>query len=310
MQVVSRTTSAEAHALMGRRIALFSVNVGVFLAAIKVYTGIRAHSTSVFSDGLEASGDVLSSGIIYLGLWLAGKPPDKEHPYGHGRYETLSALAVGGILLLAGAAIFWHGITSVHERSYLPVWTLYPLFAAVLLKCTLATTKFRIGRKISSSSLIADGWHDVTDLISTGIALIAVGLTLKDPDRMGNADQIGGVIIGLIVSLLGIRVVLRTVDNLLDAMPAPGKMQEIRASALQVRGALGIEKCYARRTGLRYHVDLHLEVDPNLTVRESHQIASEVRTRIKDSLDWVADVLVHVEPAPITTALPKAKVRR
>jgi cation diffusion facilitator family transporter len=310
MQAAPSALKLAEQALIGRRIAIVSVSVGIVLAALKIFVGYEAHSTSVLSDGLEASGDVLCSAIVYLGLWLAGKPPDKEHPYGHGRYEALAGLAVGGVLLLAGAAIFWHGITSAAEHSYLPTYAVYPLLAAVILKMILAAMKFRIGRQISSTSLEADAWHDITDLLSTGIALIAVGFTLLNPRRFGNADQIGGVLIGLIVMGLAIQVMHRTIDNLLDTMPEPAKLAEIRKQALRVHGALGIEKCFARRTGFRYHVDLHLEVDPDLTVRESHTIATRVRNEIKESLPWVADVLVHVEPSPgiIGMEMNEAKV--
>jgi cation diffusion facilitator family transporter len=309
MQIAPSALSFAEQALVGRRVAIVSVSVGIFLAALKIYIGYQAHSTSVFSDGLEASGDVLCSAIVYFGLWLAGKPPDKEHPYGHGRYEALAGLAVGGVLLLAGAAIFWHGVTSAGERSYLPRYALFPLLLAVVLKSVLAVLKFRAGRRISSPSLESDAWHDVTDLLSTAIALLAVGVTLMNPQRFGNADQIGGVLIGLIVTALAVQVVRRTIDNLLDTMPESAKLSEIRSRALSVPGALGIEKCFARRTGLKYHVDLHLEVDPSLTVRESHDIAAHVRGALKESLPWIADVLVHVEPSPAAAQPKVAAVR-
>jgi cation diffusion facilitator family transporter len=283
---------------LGRRIALLSMIVGAALAAAKIVVGVHAGSTSVLSDGFEASGDVLSSAIVYAGLGLASKPPDSEHPYGHGRYETIAGLGVGALLLLAGAGIFWHSLRSLDQPSSLPSYALYPLFAAIVIKILLAATKFRVAKRIASTSLNADGWHDVTDLLSTCVALIAVGLALADPVRFAAADHIGGLLIGLLIFFLSIQVVRRTVGQLLDTMPDPGKMAEIRHAAMAVPGALGIEKCFARRTGLRYHVDLHLEVDPELTVRESHEIAARVRIAIKESLHWVADVLVHVEPSP------------
>lgn len=281
---------------IGRNIALISMSVGLLLAVAKVWIGLRASSASVVSDGLEASGDVLSSAIVYTGLWLASKPPDYEHPYGHGRYETLAGLGVGAILLLAGAAIFWHGLRSLHEPRVLQTYALYPLAAAVVLKTGLALLKFRTARRIASTALEADAWHDITDLISTGVALVAVGFALADPRRFGISDHIGAMVIGVLVFSLSVRVVRRVVSQLLDTMPEPGKMSQIREAALSVRGALGIEKCFARRTGMKYHVDLHLEVDPEMTVRESHEIATEVRSVIKRRLRWVADVLIHVEP--------------
>jgi len=283
---------------LGRRIALLSMIVGGALAAAKIIVGAHAGSTSVLSDGFEASGDVLSSAIVYAGLGLARKPPDSEHPYGHGRYETIAGLGVGALLLLAGAGIFWHSLRSLHEPSSLPAYALYPLFAAIIIKIVLAATKFRVANRIASTALNADGWHDVTDLLSTCVALIAVGFVLADPIRFAAADHIGGLLIGLLIFFLSIQVVRRTVGQLLDTMPDSGKMAEIRHAAMAVPGALGIEKCFARRTGLRYHVDLHLEVDPEMTVRESHEIAARVRIAIKESLPWVADVLVHVEPSP------------
>lgn len=272
--------------------------VGAALAAAKIIVGLHAGSTAVLSDGLEASGDVLSSAIVYAGLGLASKPPDFEHPYGHGRYETIAGLGVGALLLLAGAGIFWHSLRSLHQPSLLPVYALYPLFAAIAIKIILAATKFRVAKRIASTALNADGWHDVTDLLSTCVALIAVGLALANPIRFAIADHIGGLLIGLLIFFLSVQVVRRTVGQLLDTMPDPAKMAEIRHAALAVPGALGIEKCFARRTGLKYHVDLHLEVDPEMTVRESHEIATRVRIAIKESLPWVADVLVHVEPSP------------
>jgi cation diffusion facilitator family transporter len=287
---------------LGRRIALISTIAGAALAAAKIVVGLHAGSTAVLSDGLEASGDVLSSAIVYAGLGLARKPPDSEHPYGHGRYETLAGLGVGALLLLAGAGIFWHSIRSFHESNALPAYALYPLFAAIAIKILLAATKFRVAKHIASTSLHADGWHDVTDLLSTCVALIAVGLSLSDPVRFAAADHIGGLLIGVLILFLSIQVVRRTVGQLLDTMPDDAKMAEIRHAALAVPGALGIEKCFARRTGLQYHVDLHLEVDPEMTVRESHEIATRVRIAIKESLPWVADVLVHVEPSPARPA--------
>jgi len=287
---------AENEERIGRNIALLSMSVGVVLSIAKVWVGLRAGSAAVVSDGLEAAGDVLSSAIVYGGLWLASKPPDYEHPYGHGRYETLAGLAVGAMLLLTGIGIFWHGFRNLHEQSALQTFALYPLAAAVILKIGLAGLKFRTSRRIASTALEADAWHDITDLISTSVAVVAVGFTLSNPARFGISDHVGAMIIGIIVFFLSVRVVRRTVNQLLDTMPEPDKMRQIREVAAGVPGALGIEKCFARRTGLKYHVDLHLEVDPEMTVRESHEIATEVKNAIKRRLRWVADVLVHVEP--------------
>jgi cation diffusion facilitator family transporter len=134
------------------------------------------------------------------------------------------------------------------------------------------------------------------DTLSAVAALTAVGLSLSDPVRFRDADRYGGFVVGLVVVTVGIRVAYQTAMQLMDTMPDDRLMNQIRSVATEVPGARGVEKCFARKTGLRYHVDLHLEVDPDMTVRQSHEIAHDVRLRILETLDWVADVLVHVEP--------------
>ncbi|GIU79941.1 MAG: cation transporter [Bryobacteraceae bacterium] len=281
----------------GARIAIASMAVSGVLALAKLIAGWLAGSASVIADGVESAGDVLASSIVLLGLTVAARPPDENHPYGHGRFETLTGLITGLGLALVGAGIIWKSLQDVGLRHQPPAaYALIPVAASVILKAVMAGLKLRIGRRIRSSALVADAWNDTVDILSGSVALLAVGLALYDPDRFLAADHYGGAAIGVIVILLGLRVVHETSLTLMDTMPDAQMMASIRASALKVPGALDVEKCYARKTGLRYHVDLHLEVDPELTVRRSHAIAEEVRNRVKADLAWVEDVLVHVEP--------------
>ena len=126
--------------------------------------------------------------------------------------------------------------------------------------------------------------------------LISLGLTLYDPVKMLEADHIGGALVGVIVGVLGLSVIRDTVYQLTDAMPEGNRLDDLRRVVLSVDGAMAVEKCFARKTGLKYHVDLHLEVDPELTVRASHTIAGQVKRALRRELPWVADVLIHVEP--------------
>ncbi len=281
---------------VGRRVAVASMIVSGSLAALKITVGLMANSNSVISDGVESAADVVTSGIVFFGLSLAAKPPDAEHPYGHGRLETLSGLAVGILLGMVGAGICFQTAVHLDDRHVVSWFALWPLVVSMIAKATLASTKFRVGRQIKSDGLVADGWNDTVDIISALTALVAVSLSLWKPDTFAQADHYGAFGVGLIVVFLGIRVVHQTSQQLMDRMPDGRMLEEIRRVAMKVPGALGVEKCLARKTGLRYHVDLHLEVNPNMTVRESHQIAHDVRARVVDELDWVADVLVHVEP--------------
>ena len=283
----------------GQRIAAAGMLVSASLAALKITAGLAGHSTAVVADGLESCGDVFASGFVLLGLTLAAKPADENHPYGHGRAEILTGLLIG-LGLTAGGALICHGsLEHLGEpRRPLAGFVIWPLVISVIAKTALATFKFRHGRRMQSASLTADAWNDAMDTLSAGAALVAVALTLSDPGRFLDADRFGGFVVGLVVVLVGVRVTRDTAMQLMDTMPDDRLMNQIRAVAETVPGARRVEKCFARKTGLRYHVDLHLEVDPDLTVRQSHEIAHQVQMRIRERLDWVADVLVHVEPAP------------
>jgi cation diffusion facilitator family transporter len=263
--------------------------------------GLFANSAAVISDGIESASDVLASGIVLFGLALASKPADEEHPYGHGRFETLAGLAVGLMLGVTGAAICFRAAWTIDDQHVPAAFGMWALVISMIAKAALGRVKFRIGRRIKSEALVADGWNDTVDILSAFAALIAVALAVWKPDRFAAADHYGAFFVGLIVIFLGLQVVYNTTQQLMDRMPPRELLEEIRRVALGVPGALAIEKCFARKTGLRYHVDLHLEVDPNMTVRQSHEIAHDVRNRIIAELEWVADVLVHVEPYSLAT---------
>ncbi len=283
----------------GQAIALTGMGVTAVLAVLKILTGMAGHSTAVVADGLESAGDFLGSGIVLLGLTVAAKPPDEDHPYGHGRVEILSGLLIGLALAAGGALISAFSLDHLGQpEPPLAGFVVWPLLLSLGAKSSLAGVKFRYGRKIKSAALTADAWHDATDSISAIAALCAVGLTLLDRARFGNADRYGGFVVGLIVISAGVRVTWDTSRQLMDTMPDESMMAQIRVAAATVDRVRGVEKCFARKTGLGYHVDLHLEVDPEMTVRQSHEVAHQVRLRVMNTLDWVADVLVHVEPAP------------
>ncbi len=284
---------------IGQRAALAGMLVSSGLAAIKITAGLMGHSTAVVADGLESVGDVFASGIVLLGLTLAARPPDWNHPYGHGRLETLTGLFVGFMLGAAGLAISANAILRIGAVHAPPAaYVVWPLILSAGVKSVLSGVKFRYGRRIRSAALLADAWNDCVDIFSALAALTAVSLTIVAPHRFMSADHWGAFAVGLIVVFTGLRVVRDTALQLMDTMPDGQTMARLREVAFTVPGVRGVEKCFARKTGLQYHVDLHLEVDPEITVRASHDIATQVRIVIRETLPWVADVLVHVEPAP------------
>ncbi len=285
------------HSMTARRVAVLSMGVSAALAALKISVGWLAGSTAVVADGVEAAGDVVSSAVVFFGLALAARPPDENHPYGHGRIETLSGFTVGVMLALVGAGIAVSSMQRLYVTASPPRgFAVYAMIVSVAAKSVLSAYKFRVAKRTGSAGLRADAWNDSVDILSGVVALGALSLTLLDPARFLSADSIGGIVVGVIVIFLGLTVVRDSSLHLMDTMPPPALLDEVRRVALLVPGALGVEKCFARKTGLQYHVDLHLEVDPELTVRQSHDIATLVRKKLQAELEWVADVLVHVEP--------------
>jgi cation diffusion facilitator family transporter len=282
---------------LGRRVAATSMVASGSLAAIKITVGLMAGSTAVVADGVESASDVLASGIVYLGLRVASRPADADHPYGHGRYETLSGVAVGMILGVTGTVICLRSLEQLNAVHPPPAaYAVWALILSIVVKSVLASFKFSYGRRIRSAALVADGWNDSVDVLSASVALAALTLTLRDPGRFLMADHYGGFAVGLFVIVLGVRVIRDGASELLDTMPDQAHLDSIRRVALSVPGVLAVEKCYARKTGFQYHVDIHLEVDPGMTVLASHKVATQVRFKIREHLDWIADVLVHIEP--------------
>jgi cation diffusion facilitator family transporter len=281
----------------GQRVAALGMAISGTLAIIKIVAGLLGHSTSVVADGFESAGDVVASGLVLFGLKVAAKPADSNHPYGHGRAEILTGLVLGLLLMAAGVGIAVHSLQRVGEVHPPPApFVVWPLIGSAVVKTALSAVKFHFGRRLRSASLIADAWNDTVDILSAFAALVAVSLTLYDPERFLSADHYGGFAVGVIVVFTGLRVVRDTALQLMDTMPEEALMDKIRNVAIRVPGVLGVEKAYARKTGTQYHVDLHLEVNPEISVRESHEIGHAARLEILDQLEWVADVLVHIEP--------------
>lgn len=279
-----------------RVVAATGILASLTLAALNIVVGLETQSRSVLATGIEFGGDVLASTLVLVGVIIAARPADDQHPYGHGRVETLSAFALGLLLLPAGILVSWSSLQGIGDRHAAPgAAALMALAFAITLRTVMATIKFRVGRRLSSAALVADAWNDTVDILAAATALVAVSLAMYDP-RFLVADHYGGCVVGLVVVVTGLRVLRDASLELMDTMPGEDKIDAIRQTALLVTGVSGVDKVYARKTGFSYHVDLHIEVDPHMTVAESHQVAGHVRSQIRERITWVADVLVYVEP--------------
>jgi cation diffusion facilitator family transporter len=239
-------------ARLGRRVAAAGIAASALLATLNIVVGLITQSTSVVATGIEFAGDVLASGVVLLGLIVAGKPADENHPYGHGRVETLAALFVAVILVAGGVGICWNSLRSVGEIHPPPSRAAVVVLAtAIVVRGVMSAVKFRVGRRIQSASLVADAWNDTVDILAAGTALTAVALAMYDSKRFLAADHYGGFAVGVIVVLTGMRVLRDASFELMDTMPGADMIARIRAAAREVPGVRGVDKSYARKTGFR-----------------------------------------------------------
>ena len=273
------------------------------LAILKCVTGLVGHSFALVADGIESLSDVVSSSIVYWGLRMAIKPPDKDHPFGHGKAEPAAAAMVGVALIVAGLAIAAESIVLIRRPHPLPeTYTLWVLLSVVVVKAVLSRYVLGVSRKIDSLALRGDAWHHVSDAITSTFAFIGISVALITRNPV--ADDWAALCAAPIIIFGGWRQLTRPMAELLDTAPAPDLEDRIRRAAQSKAGVIGLEKCFVRKVGFRYYVDLHVVVSGDLSVREGHRIAHEVEDRILDRVSQVSAVIVHIEPEEELTHTP------
>jgi cation diffusion facilitator family transporter len=279
----------------GLRSSLLGIVINLSLALVKCLTGLLGHSFALLADGIESFLDVISSTVVYLGLRLAIKPPDRDHPYGHGKADPIAAAAVGVAMIAAAVGIAVESITLIRTPHKLPhAYTLWVLLSVVPIKALLSRYVSGVSRRIESSALRGDAWHHLSDAVVSGFAFVGISAALwtRDP----TADDWAALCAAPIILLGGWQQLRRPVAELLDTAPTPEIGDQVRQVAEAVPAVLGVEKCFVRKVGFRYYVDLHVVVRGELTVREGHLIAHAVADQVRQQVAKVAEVLVHIEP--------------
>jgi cation diffusion facilitator family transporter len=277
--------------------------VNVVLTVSKFAAGFFGHSHALIADATESMADILSSIIVWRGLTLAAEPADREHPYGHGKAEPLAAAFVSILLLVAAVGIIANaGPELLQHRSEKPrAFTLYVLLAVIAIKELLFRYVSREAGSVQSIAVRADAWHHRADAITSLAAAIGISLALWGGPRFAFADDAAAIVAGAIVAWNGWQMLRPALNELMDAAPSSALVANIRAIAGTVPGVNGVEKCIVRKMGFQYFVDMHVEVDPSITVLQGHAIAHDVKNKIRQGEPSVYDVLVHVEPSPAAT---------
>ena len=281
---------------------LLGLGVNVLLVAGKLAGGLAGHSHALVADAMESLGDIFSSLIVWRAVLVAAEPADREHPYGHGKAEAIAAAVVSTFLLLAalGIAIF------SGRRLFTPqlfglrapprAFTLFILIGVVLVKELVFRYVSHQASLAESGAVKADAWHHRSDAITSLAAAIGITVSLLGGPRFVYADDAAALFAAVIIGWNGWLILRPALDELMDAAPSAGLLAQIRATAAQIPGVQAVEKCRARKTGFQYFVDMHIEVDPQMTVQQGHDIAHRVKARVRQAMPSVNDVLVHVEP--------------
>ena len=270
----------------------------VVLSLIKFLAGIFGHSAAMVADAIHSLSDILSSVIVLIGLKVARKRPDTEHPYGHSKAESVAAQIVSVFLVFLGGMIFYNSWNSVLKSDYEApsYYVLYIAFASIVVKEGLFQYKNRLGKKIHSSSLVVDAWHHRSDAISSIAVLIGVFLALIGGPKFHIADHIAAMAVALIICYTGVNLMLKTGSELMDQVLTGPSAEKIKILASEVEGVKAVEKLFIRKSGMDLIIDIHIEVDPALSVVEGHNIAGKVKAKLMKKMESLRSVMVHVEP--------------
>jgi cation diffusion facilitator family transporter len=271
--------------------------VSAALAVLKIGTGILGDSYALIADGVESVLDLFSGLLVLGGLRLSAAGPSDAYPYGRGKAESLSALAVATVLLLAAVGIAAGATYEIVSPQAAPEpFTLVVLVIVLVSKEGTYRWLLHRGRKIGSKAIEVDAWHHRADALTSLAAFIGISISLIGGDAWVRADDWAALVACAVIAWNGVRLFRTGLSELLD-VTAPAAVQDrVRALAAGVEGVEGVDELRVRRSGLVYLVDIHVVVDGELTVRAGHRLGHRVKDRLLHSELPILDALVHVEP--------------
>ncbi len=287
------------------RSTLIGIVVNLFLALGKMLAGVFGHSYALVADAIESGLDVISSILVYFGLKVSTLPADENHPQGHGKAEPLAAVVVSLFLFLAAFGIAYESIERIRIPHRLPApWTLLVLLAVIGIKEALVRYALKIGEQTGSNAVKADALHQRTDTITSiaafvGILIAQIGNRLHPDSRWASADDWAALVASVVIFHNGVNILRGALFELTDAHPDPALEAEVRRVALTVVGVENLHKCFIRKMGFDYYVELDVRVAGSMSVYRGHEIAHEVQDTVRAQISdkRFARVLVHIEPA-------------
>jgi cation diffusion facilitator family transporter len=275
----------------------FSIAGNVSLAVLKGAAGIFGNSYALVADAIESTADIFASVLVLLGLKYANRPADANHPYGHGRIEPLVTFLVVGFLITSATIIGYESIQNIGTPHALPrTWTLAVLAGIIVWKEISFRTVMKKAVETNSSSLKADAWHHRSDAVTSIAAFIGISIALVLGKGYEAADDWAALFAAGFILYNSYLIFRPALGEILDEHLYDDLVVEIRAVAQQVPGVLGTEKCFIRKAGMQYHVDLHANVSGDISVRQGHEIAHQLQDTLRAKLPQLGSILIHVEP--------------
>lgn len=281
----------------GIKSTLIGIIVSLCLSIVKGIAGVLGHSYALIADAIESFSDVFSSLILWFGLKVAARPPDEDHPYGHGKAEPLATIIVGLALLVAATIITIESIQHLVTPHKVPApFTLIVLVLVIATKELMFRYVIDIGEETESQAVKADAFHHRSDAITSGAAFIGISIALIGGEGYEGADDWAALLAAVVIIYNAVRIVKPAIAEIMDAAPSEEILEKVKVIASSVDHVTGLEKCFVRKMGFDYYVDLHVVVDGNMSVREGHKIAHEVKDAILEAYPRINDVLIHIEP--------------
>lgn len=275
----------------------FSIVGNFFLAIIKGLAGFFGNSYALVADAIESTTDIFASILVLFGIKYASRPADKNHPYGHGRAEPLITFLVVGFLIFSAIVIAYQSIQNINTPHKLPKsWTLYVLAAIILWKELSYRIVLRKSIQTNSSALKADAWHHRSDAITSVAAFIGISIALFMGPGYETADDWAALFASGFILYNCYLIFRPALAEIMDEDLHNDLIDKIREISLHVKGIKNTEKCYVRKAGMSYQVDLHAIVDATLSVREGHQLAHQLQDKLQEKLPEISSVLIHIEP--------------
>jgi cation diffusion facilitator family transporter len=277
--------------------AMASMLANFSLAVLKALVGFFGNSYALIADAIESTGDVFSSFLVLIGLRYANKPPDDDHPYGHGKAEPLITFAVVGFLCIAATIIIYESIVRICTPHKAPeAYTLWFLGGIIIIKEIFYRYVSKTSKETKSTSLKADAWHHRSDAITSLCAFIGILVAVIFGNGYAAADDWAALAGAGIIFFNAYLIFRPALGEVMDENVHFELIEEIRKCSAEVENVLDTEKCYVRKSGMRYWIDLHITVNGRLTVDEGHTIAHKLKAHLMECNPAIADVMVHVEP--------------